>query len=158
MTAASELAVNILIKEEGFRDKPYYDTESIPTIGYGFVCGNKYDPLPDITINQDEAIKKLLALVEVNEKTMINNPELYRAYSPCNENQKAILLSMAHQIGIYGILKFKKMLGVLYHADFNGAADQMLDSLAARQTPSRWKRNAEQMRTGELNSYYKDHK
>jgi lysozyme len=61
---------------------------------------------------------------------------------------------MAHQIGIYGILKFKNMLSALYRADYNEAANQMLDSLAARQTPARWKRNAEQMRTGELNSYY----
>jgi lysozyme len=154
MSAASQLAVRILVKEEGFREKPYYDTESIPTYGYGFVCANKYDPLPDISITQEDAIKRLLDLVEGNEKTMTNNPDLYRAYQPCNDNQKAILLSMAHQIGIYGILKFKNMLSALYRADYNEAANQMLDSLAARQTPARWKRNAEQMRTGELNSYY----
>lgn len=154
MTAASDIAVKILKIEEGFQAEPYYDTLQIPTYGYGFVCGDRYAPLPNITISQDDALKRLAGLVDVNEKTFNSNPDLYRCYFHCNDNRKAILLSMAHQIGIYGVLKFKQMLGALENADYSGAADQMLNSLAARQTPARWSRNAEQMRTGELNAYY----
>jgi len=154
MTAANDIAVKILIKEEAFRATPYYDTENIPTYGYGFVCGNKFEPLPDISITQEEALSRLANLVAVNEKTFIANPDLYRAYTPCNDNRKAILLSMAHQVGIYGVCMFKQMLGALEMADYDEAANQMLNSLADRQTPARWARNADQMRTGELNAYY----
>jgi len=154
MTAAIEISGRMLKKEEGFRAKPYLCSEGYPTIGYGQKIGEKYEPLPDMTISGEEAYKKMLAMNEVNEKTFLNNPDLYRCYFHLNDARKAVMLSIAYQIGIYGVLKFKKMLGALERADYSGAADEMLNSLAARQTPARWKRNAEQMRTGELNAYY----
>lgn len=154
MTAAIEIAVKILKKEEGFRSEPYLCSEGYPTYGYGTKIGEKYESLPKIKISEPEATKKLIGMTEVNEKTFNSNPDLHRCYFHCNDARKAILLSIAYQIGIYGILKFKKMLGALERADYSAAADEMLNSLAARQTPARWNRNAEQMRTGELNAYY----
>lgn len=154
MTAAIEISGRMLKKEEGFRAKPYLCSEGFPTIGYGVKIGEKYEPLPKITITEPEAAKKLIGITEANEKTCLNNPDLYRCYFHLNDARKAVMLSIAYQIGIYGILKFKKMLGALERADYSAAADEMLSSLAARQTPARWKRNAEQMRSGELNAYY----
>ncbi len=154
MTAAIEISGRMLKKEEGFRAKPYLCSEGFPTIGYGEKIGDKYEALPNITTTEPEAYKKMLATVTANEKTILNNPDLYRCYFHLNDARKAVMLSIAYQIGIYGILKFKKMLGALERADYSAAADEMLNSLAARQTPARWKRNAEQMRSGELNAYY----
>lgn len=154
MTTAIDIAVKILKKEEGFRTEPYLCSEGYPTYGYGVKIGEKYEPLPKITITEPEAAKKLIGITEANEKTCLNNPDLYRCYFHLNDARKAVMLSIAYQIGIYGILKFKKMLGALERADYSAAADEMLNSLAARQTPARWKRNAEQMRSGELNAYY----
>lgn len=155
MSQATDLAVSILKKEEGFREKPYYCSEQYPTIGYGKKIGDRYAPLPDIKITEPEAAKQLIGLTVANEKTCLNNPDLYRCYFHLNDARKAIILSIAYQIGIYGLLKFRNMLAALERADFEKAADEMLNSLAARQTPLRWKRNAEQMRSGELNAYYK---
>lgn len=155
MTAAIEISGRMLKKEEGFRAKPYFCSENFPTIGYGEKIGDKYEKLPDIETTEPEAYKKMLAMSEVNEKTFLNNPDIYRCYFHLNNNRKAVMLSIAYQIGIYGVLKFKKMLAALERADYSAAADEMLNSLAARQTPARWKRNAEQMRTGELNVFYK---
>jgi lysozyme len=154
MTAAIEISGRMLKKEEGFRAKPYLCSEGFPTIGYGEKIGEKYEPLPNITTTEPEAYKKMLATITANEKTILNNPDLYRCYFHLNDARKAVMLSIAYQIGIYGVLKFKKMLGALERADYSAAADEMLNSLAARQTPARWKRNAEQMRSGELNAYY----
>ncbi len=154
MTAAIEISGRMLKKEEGFRAKPYLCSEGFPTIGYGEKIGDKYEALPNITTTEPEAYKKMLATVTANEKTILNNPDLYRCYFHLNDARKAVMLSITYQIGIYGILKFKKMLGALERADYSAAADEMLNSLAARQTPARWKRNAEQMRSGELNAYY----
>lgn len=155
MTAAIEISGRMLKKEEGFRAKPYLCSEGYPTIGYGEKIGDKYEALPNIETTEPEAYKKMLAMNEVNEKTFLNNPDLYRCYFHLNDARKAVMLSIAYQIGIYGVLKFKKMLGALENANYSGAADEMLNSLAARKTPTRWKRNAEQMRTGELNAFYK---
>ena len=154
MSKATNIAVDMLKKEEGFRAEPYLCSEGFATYGYGCKIGEKYEPLPKISITEPEAAKKLIGLTEANEKTCINNPDLYRCYFHLNDNRKAVLLSIAYQIGIYGMLKFKKMLAALERADYDAAANEMLNSLAARQTPARWKRNAEQMRTGELNAFY----
>lgn len=155
MTAAIEIAATMIKPEESYRSKPYYCTEHYPSIGYGEKIGDKYEALPNIETTEPEAYKKMLSMNEVNEKTLLNNPDLYRCYFHMNNERKAVMLSIAYQIGIYGLMKFKKMLGALERADYNTAADEMLNSLAARQTPNRWKRNAEQMRTGELNAFYK---
>lgn len=155
MTASIEISGRMLKKEEGFRAKPYLCSEGYPTIGYGVKIGDKYEPLPDIETTEPIAYRKMMGMVEVNEKTLLNNPDLYRCYFHLNDARKAVMLSIAYQIGIYGVLKFKKMLGALERADYSAAADEMLNSLAAKQTPARWKRNAEQMRSGELNAFYK---
>lgn len=154
MTTAIEIASRMEKKEEGYRPIPYYCSENYPTVGYGEKVGGKYEALPNITRTEPEAYKKLIGMTAANEKTLLNNPDLYRCYFHINDNRKAVMLSIAYQIGIYGLLKFKKMLGALERADYSAAADEMLNSLAARQTPARWKRNADQMRTGELNAYY----
>lgn len=160
--SAVDLAVKILEKDEGFRETPYYDTKKIPTYGHGFVCmidGKQlraYDDLPDLCISYEESIKRLRGLTEVNEKTFIKNPDLFAAYKNCNDVRKAVLLSMAHQLGIYGVTLFRGMLGAMYHSDFKSAAKECLESKAARvDAPERFKRNAYMIRTGELHEYYK---
>lgn len=155
MTAAIEICGRMLKKEEDFRAKPYLCSEGFPTIGYGEKIGEKYEALPNIETTEPAAYKKMMVLIEVNEKTLLNNPDLYRCYFHLNDARKAVMLSIVYQIGIYGLLKFKKLLAALETASYSKAADEMLNSLAARQTPKRWLRNAEQMRSGELNVYYK---
>jgi lysozyme len=155
MTAAIEISGRMLKKEEGFRAKPYYCSENYPTIGYGEKIGDKYEKLPDIETTEPEAYKKMLGMNEVNEKTFLNNPDIYRCYFHLNDARKAAMLSIAYQIGIYGVLKLKKLLAALETASYGKAADEMLDSLEARQSPARWLRNSEQMRSGELHVYYK---
>lgn len=154
MSIATDTALKILKVEEGFRAEPYYCSEHYPTIGYGVKLGEKYEPLPKIKWTQGEALKKLAEIIESNEKIIQSNPDLYRCYFHMNDARKAVMLSIVYQIGIYGALKFKKMLAAMEMADFSRAADEMLNSLAARQTPARWKRNAEQMRSGEMCDYY----
>lgn len=60
----------------------------------------------------------------------------------------AVIIGMAFQLGIRGLLKFKKALNAARDRDWAGAAREMLDSNWAKQTPERAQRMAEQMRTG----------
>lgn len=159
--SAVELAIKILQKDEGFSDKPYYDTKHIPTYGHGFICTvdniqcRPYDALPNVTITLEQSLDRLKGLIDVNEKTFLNNPDLYSAYKNCNDVRRAILLSMAHQLGIYGVLKFKGMLSAIRVLDWDNAAAECLDSNAARSdAPARFKRNASMLQTGILHSYY----
>lgn len=158
---SADLAVKILQKDEGFSENPYYDTKHIPTYGHGFVCTvnniqcKPFDELPKVTIALEESLKRLRGLIEVNEKTFLANPDLYSAYKNCNDVRRAVLLSMAHQLGIYGVLKFKGMLHAIRITDWDGASAECLDSQAARSdAPARFKRNAQMLRTGLIHSYY----
>lgn len=60
----------------------------------------------------------------------------------------AVLLQMAYQMGVAGLLAFKNTLACAGNGDFAGAAANMLDSDWAKETPARAEREAEQMRTG----------
>ena len=58
-----------------------------------------------------------------------------------------ILVEMSYQLGVNGVLKFKKMWGALKNEDYTEASKQMLDSRWAIQTPNRAKKLAEMMRS-----------
>ncbi len=57
-----------------------------------------------------------------------------------------ILTCMVFQMGVAGVKKFKKMLAALRDKDYAEAADEMLDSVWAKQTPERAHRLADEMR------------
>ncbi|GAB1578688.1 glycoside hydrolase family protein [Bordetella petrii] len=61
--------------------------------------------------------------------------------------RRAVILAMAFQMGVDGLLSFKNTLTMVRAGNFEGAARGMLLSLWARQTPERAHRMAEQMRT-----------
>lgn len=63
--------------------------------------------------------------------------------------RQGVLVNMAFQLGINGLLQFRNTLDHVKQGKYMEASILMLDSLWARQTPNRAKRMAEQMRTGE---------
>ena len=66
-----------------------------------------------------------------------------------DEVRQAVIQGMAFQMGINGLLGFKNTLAMVKSGNYAGAANGMLNSLWAKQTPARAKRMSEQMRTGE---------
>lgn len=69
-------------------------------------------------------------------------------WTKLDEARRGVLVNMAFQMGIDGLLGFKNTLAMIERGDYAAAAKGMLNSLWARQTPARAKRMAEQMRTG----------
>ncbi|MFV0678197.1 hypothetical protein [Variovorax sp. tm] len=55
---------------------------------------------------------------------------------------------MSFQLGVDGLLGFKHTLALIEEGNYTFAADNMLKSKWADQTPARAKRLANQMRTG----------
>ncbi|OZI64628.1 glycoside hydrolase family protein [Bordetella genomosp. 4] len=70
-------------------------------------------------------------------------------FESLDEARKGVLLNMAFQMGVNGLLGFKNTLAMVARHDYAKAADGMLNSLWARQTPDRALRLSKQMRTGE---------
>jgi lysozyme len=66
--------------------------------------------------------------------------------------RRAVLMNMAFQMGVTGLMKFKKTLSLIEAGDYEAAGDNMLKSLWAKQTPERAQEMAEQMRTGKWQS------
>ena len=60
----------------------------------------------------------------------------------------AVLLDMAFNLGLSGLLGFRRMLAAARRGSFDEAADEMLDSRWAGQTGSRARELAAMMRTG----------
>lgn len=66
-----------------------------------------------------------------------------------DEARLGVLLNMSFQMGVEGLLGFKNTLEQVRQGNYNQAAEMMLLSKWATQTPERAKRLAKQMKTGE---------
>lgn len=148
----TEKCLSVIKAEEGFREKPYYCTEGYPTGGYGKLLGSKGDPLPDITFSEADESKWLQGKIIELIGAISNRHQ--RVWDNCNDAQRAILVSMAYQLGITGLANFRMFLQSLTESDFNSAALHMLDSRWHKQTPKRAQRHAEQIQTGAMLDYY----
>ena len=63
--------------------------------------------------------------------------------------RQGVLLNMSFQMGVDGLMGFKNTLKLVEQGNYESAAENMLKSLWAKQTPARAKRMADQMRTGQ---------
>ena len=112
---------------EGFKPKVYKCTEGYDTIGYGFA-------IKDLIIDEDVAdlilMKKLFILLERIHIAIAWFKEI-------DDKAKGVVVNMCYQIGLRGFSKFKKTIYYLETQQYEEAADEMLDSLWAKQTPNR---------------------
>ena len=120
-------AVEYSVKlHEGFRDEPYPDplTGGKPfTFGYGFTYIKKSEAERMLRERLIERAKELYVKIEC----FITLP------SPVQE----VLLEMSLQLGVKGLLRFKKMLRAVKERRFDDAALEIKNSLLYKQTPNR---------------------
>jgi len=139
--------VNDLVKDEGFSEKPYIDplVERYPekygvskrdmeiikrhfeklkvTIGFGFTY-----------ITKSEAIRVLEEKVEIIYDSLSVHIDFFKDLPP---KVQSALCNMAYQLGVEGLLKFKKTLSYLKEEKYGYAYREMLNSAWYRQTPTR---------------------
>lgn len=82
------------------------------------------------------------------QKRMIELERKLPWITSLNDARRGVLLSMAFQMGVDGLLGFKNTLEMVRTGRYEDAAKGMLNSKWAKQTPQRAKRHSEQMRTG----------
>ena len=114
---------------EGFVEHVYDDSLGIPTIGYGFAIK---DLILDEDIAEDILMRKL-------EKLKRNANARFKWLEDMPQEVQAVVLNMCYQLGVTGVSKFRKAISALQEGEWHEAADEMLDSLWARQTPNRAK-------------------
>ena len=116
------------IKEhEGFREKVYKCTEGFDTIGYGFA-------VKDLVLDKDIAEEILLRKVESLISRVRKKFNWLDTVPPAVQG---VLVEMSYQMGLSGVSKFKKALHAMQMFQWNVAADELLDSRWAKQTPNR---------------------
>ena len=131
-----------LIRDEGSVSHAYEDSLGFLTIGVGRLIDSRRGGglAPDeieYLLTNDVIEKSRQVLAALPWTTKLSEPRF------------AVLVNMAFQMGIGGLLKFKRMLGSIENGQYKEASMEMLDSLWAQQTPERAKRLSKQMETGE---------
>ena len=126
-----------LKRDEGFRARPYRDSEGLLTIGYG--------TLIEAGISAAEA-ETLLA-----SRLSDILAELDRRWPLAREVPAPVargLCNMAYNLGVPRLLGFERMWAALAAGDYERAADEALDSKWARQVGARAARVAALIREG----------
>lgn len=147
--------IPILTFEEGYRVSPYRDTEGFPTVACGIKIGPKGADMSNyvFTVPRNVGDVWLQSFVDSVMNQCRNTPSIYAALQACNPARADILYSMCFQMGVNGLAGFKNTLVMISNSNFDGAANGMLHSLWAKQTPNRAQRHAEVMRTGTYDIY-----
>ncbi len=128
----------VLEKHEGKRKFPYLDTVGKTTIGIG-------RNLTDVGLSEDE----IQYLFQNDIKRVIRGLDNWLPWwREKSEGVRMVLMSMCFNLGIEGLLRFKKFLAALRINKFDDAAVEMLDSLWATQVGKRATELAEVVRNG----------
>lgn len=131
-----------LIAEEGWKNEAYRDILGIWTIGVGHVDSTIHEGL----VWADSLVSSTLD-ADIAKKTA---EVVYSLpwFGQLNEPRQAVLLQMAFQMGTHGLLGFPKTLAAVHDGRWDDAANGMLLSKWAQQTPGRAHRLARQMLLG----------
>ena len=149
--------ISLLNFEEGYSEKPYYCSAGYPTIGIGKRIGPKGAPLSQYQFTVSKQLAAVWLSEELQQKVadMSTHASITAAMAACNDARKAILISMAYQMGADGLAKFTNTLKAISEKRWSDAKSGMMNSAWAKQTPNRAKRHAKQMLTGEWSPEYK---
>jgi lysozyme len=133
--------IKLLTRDEGLRLKPYRCTAGKLTIGVG-------RNLEDVGITKEEA-EQMLAN-DISRVTVDIVKRIPWALK-LDDARFSVIHSMVFQMGIGGVMNFRKFLNALQMGDYVKASIEMMDSKwAQHDSPARAKRLAEVMRSGKL--------
>ena len=133
--------VDDLKRHEGLRLHAYQDHLGYWTIGYGRMIDERRGG----GISEAEAEH----LLENDIDRVASRLQNERGFRLAPDGVKRALVNMAFQLGVGGLLGFKRMWSALERNDYAQAAEEALDSRWAEQAPNRAKEVAEWIRTAE---------
>ncbi len=129
--------------QEGCRLTPYKDTRGVWTIGYGHNLQAHMGPAmlreflaSKFPISQQQADDMLQR--DIQEATG-STRSLVANFSSLSDPRQEVLLDMCFNLGSHGLAGFHVMLSAVEAGDFKRAAEELLNSDAAEEDPSRYK-------------------
>lgn len=131
-----------LKRDEGFSRSVYQDSLGYFTIGYGRLVdarrgGGISEEEAEIMLTHD-----IVARISGLSRALPWFPDL-------DDARQGVLINMSFQLGVEGLLGFSKTLAHIKAGNYKAAADEMLQSRWALQTPARAARLSDQMQSGE---------
>lgn len=138
---------------EGLRLQPYRCSKGKLTIGIGRnLNANPITPEEELVVGDwRHGITKGMAiylLLRDLKKITDKLPKAIKFFNQLDDERQYALIDMAYNMGIKGLLNFKKMLFFMEKKDFAKAADECLNSRYAKDTGKRAERIANLIRTG----------
>jgi len=129
-----------LIRHEGARLKPYHDTVGKLTIGVG-------RNLDDVGITPVE----MLVLLDTDiTRAEAGLRAAWPHYDRLDPVRQQVLVNMAFNLGVPGLLAFKNTLAAVERGDYEAAYVEMIDSKWAKQVGARATELSAQMKTGRV--------
>ena len=111
-------------RHEGFRAKPYRDTEGKLTVGYGTLLED------GISREEADAMLRIRLRVMVDE---LRKSPVRDTFDALPASVQDAIKNMAYNLGVPRLLLFRKMWAALARHDYRAAAAEALDSKWARQ-------------------------
>ena len=122
-------------KNEGFSFKPYKDQLGFLTIGYGHLILSNEKHLTEKKLSK----AKLEKIFIQDFKNTTKNYKKYLKKKTSNKKDEELLIEMVFQIGVRGVIRFKKLLGNMRKKNRYLVCFEMMNSLWYNQTPKRVK-------------------
>lgn len=136
-----------LDRDEGFRSEPYKDSLGYLTIGHGILI----EPGKG-GITREESLMILRDRVDKRTNELAQRLPWFGRMLVAGGSERyarcMVLVNMAYNLGVGGLLKFKKTLAAVEAGDWEAASVYMLRSRWAEQVGDRAKRLSKQMATG----------
>ena len=147
--------IDSIVGHEGFRSHVYLDAQGFLSLGHGTTVGRiSGDSIYSLAFHSDGVgITKAQARGLVKDRVSQIRERLARLVDEwwgLSKERRDVLVEMAYQLGVNGLMNFKRMFLALAERDYERAAAEMLDSRWARQTPERARRLTEIMLMNEL--------
>ena len=137
-----DLLTSDLEREESCRLLAYLDTEGVPTIGWGHTG-------PEVHLGLVWGQEMADQTLELDIGHVIDQlDQMLPWWRSLDDIRANVLVKMAYQMGIGGLLGFKQMLAHVKAGEWDLAKAAGLDSLWARQTPERADRELTELDTG----------
>ena len=136
--SAIGISVEALRRHEGFRAEMYKCPAGYWTIGYGHNLEHR-------AISKEVADLMLFQAVEDTVKELNRRLPFF---SSLDNVRQSVLINMGFNLGVNGLLKFRKMIDALEEKNYDLAAHEMLDSKWATQVGSRATELAFMMKAG----------
>jgi lysozyme len=145
--------IDLLKRQEGFSATVYICTGGKKSIGYGYnleanplnLSSRELADFARHGISKEQAENLLIKQVIFLEHGVSGKLPWW---SKLTANRQSVLLSMAYQIGVSGLLGFKKTLAYIKQGNYTQASKEMMNSTWAKQTPKRAADMAYVMATG----------